>query len=62
MLIEASFVELYTGQALIDELWAFAREHGFSCRGVWSATYSRGGECLLADLLFARDGFEPLAD
>jgi FkbM family methyltransferase len=61
VLLEASFVELYVGQALVDELWTFLNGHGFTCRGIWSATYGTTGECLLADLLFARRGFEPLA-
>ena len=61
VLVEVSFVELYTGQALADEVWDHLRGHGFTCRGVWSMTYSRGGECLQGDLLFARAGFEPLA-
>jgi len=61
VLVEVSFVELYTGQALADEVWEHLRHHGFSCRGVWSMTYGRSGECLQGDLLFARAGFEPLA-
>lgn len=60
VLVEASFVELYAGQALADEVWSSLRQSGFSCRGVWSATYGPGGECLQADFLFARAGFEPL--
>ena len=61
VLVEVSFVELYTGQALADAVWDHLRRHGFSCRGVWSMTYGRSGECLQGDLLFARVGFEPLA-
>ncbi len=61
LLMEASFVELYSGQALADDLWKFAHEHGFSCRGVWSLTYGAAGECLLGDLLFAREGFDPFS-
>jgi FkbM family methyltransferase len=61
VLLEASFVELYVGQALVDDLWSFLNGHGFTCRGIWSATYGTAGECLLADLLFARRAFEPLA-
>lgn len=60
LLVEASFIELYQGQPLVDEVWAFMRSSGFTCRGAWSVEYGQGGECLLADLLFSRDGFEPL--
>lgn len=60
VLVEVSFVELYTGQALADAVWDHLRGHGFSCRGVWSITYGRSGECLQGDLLFGRVGFEPL--
>jgi FkbM family methyltransferase len=59
-LVEASFVELYTAQPLVDDVWTHLRERGFSCRGAWSVTYGATGACLQADLLFARDGFEPL--
>lgn len=61
VLVEASFIELYAGQALIDEIWGFFRLKGFTCRGVWSVTYGSGQECLQGDFLFAREGFEPLA-
>lgn len=60
VLVEASFVELYAGQALADEVWERLRACGFTCRGAWSVTYNRHGECLQADLLFARAGFDPL--
>jgi FkbM family methyltransferase len=60
VLVEVSFVELYTGQALADDVWEHLRGYGFSCRGVWSMTYGHRGECLQGDLLFARPGFEPL--
>jgi hypothetical protein len=61
VLVEVSFVELYAGQALADEVWRHLQSHGFSCRGVWSMTYGVRGECLQGDLLFARAGFEPLS-
>jgi FkbM family methyltransferase len=60
VLIEASFVELYAGQALIDAVWQELRNQGFSCRGIWSPTYGPQGECVQGDLLFARREFEPL--
>jgi hypothetical protein len=61
VLVEVSFVELYAGQALADEVWDELRNRGFSCRGAWSMTYGPRKECLQGDLLFARQGFEPLS-
>jgi FkbM family methyltransferase len=61
VLVEVSFVELYVGQALADEVWGALREFAFSCRGIWSITYGPRGECLQADLLFGRHGFDPLS-
>jgi FkbM family methyltransferase len=61
VLVEVSFVELYAGQALADEVWHYLRSHNFSCRGAWSMSYGHKRECLQGDLLFARAGFEPLA-
>jgi FkbM family methyltransferase len=61
VLVEVSFVELYSGQGLADEVWAHLQSHGFSWRGVWSMTYGPRRECLQGDLLFARAGFEPLS-
>jgi len=60
VLVEASFVELYAGQSLVDEVWRFLTLEGFTCRGVWSVAYGPGHECLQGDFLFAREGFEPL--
>jgi FkbM family methyltransferase len=61
ILVEASFVELYAGQALVGDVWSYLQMQGFSCHGIWSATYGRRGECLQGDFLFSRDGFDPLA-
>jgi FkbM family methyltransferase len=60
VLVEVSFVELYAGQPLADEVWDYLRSHGFSCRGVWSMSYGSKRECLQGELLFASTGFEPL--
>lgn len=60
VLVEVSFVELYTGQPLADDVFDHLRSHGFTCRGAWSLSYGTAGECLQGDFLFARDGFEPL--
>ena len=61
ILVEASFVELYEGQALASEVWSFLETNGFSCRGIWSIVYSARGECLQGDFLFSRRGFDPFA-
>jgi len=51
---ECSFVELYAGQALADEVIAWLRERGFRLRGVDNTEYDRGGRSIQADFLFAR--------
>jgi FkbM family methyltransferase len=49
---ECSFVELYEGQALADEVICHLRERGFTLRGVFSPTFGSDGTCVQADLLF----------
>ena len=51
---ECSFVELYAGQALADEVIAWLRERGFKLRGVHNMDYDRGGRAIQADFLFGR--------
>jgi FkbM family methyltransferase len=51
---ECSFVELYAGQVLADEVIAWLRERGFRLRGVHNMDYDRGGRAIQADFLFAR--------
>ena len=51
---ECSFMELYAGQALADEVIAWLRERGFKLRGVHNMDYDRGGRAIQADFLFAR--------
>jgi len=51
---ECSFVELYEGQALADEVTAWLRERGFALRGVYNMHYDRSGRAIQADFLFAR--------
>jgi FkbM family methyltransferase len=50
---ECSFIELYAGQALADEVIAWLRERGFRLRGVHNMDYDRGGRAIQADLLFS---------
>lgn len=52
--VECSFVELYEGQALADEVICHLRDRGFSLRGFFSPTYGDDGACVQADLLFGR--------
>jgi FkbM family methyltransferase len=52
--VECSFVELYEGQALADQVICHLRDRGFSLRGFYSPTYAGDGVCIQADLLFGR--------
>ena len=52
--VECSFVELYAGQSLADEVIAWLRERGFRLRGVQNMEYDRDGRAVQADFLFAR--------
>jgi FkbM family methyltransferase len=61
LLVEASFVELYDGQALAGDVVEHLHGRRFTCRGVWSVAYGPRNECLQGDFLFARDGFDPLS-
>lgn len=51
---ECSFVELYRGQALADEVIAWLRERGFALRGVYNMAYDRDGRAVQADFWFTR--------
>ena len=53
--IEASFVELYSGQELASDVITRILEAGFELRGVYNADY-HSGQCVQADFLFARKG------
>jgi FkbM family methyltransferase len=53
--VECSFVELYEGQALADEVIALLTQSGFRLAGVFSVSQTVGGECLQADFYFKRD-------
>ena len=51
---ECSFIELYTGQALADEVIAWLWERSFKLCGVYNMIYDRTGRAVQADFLFAR--------
>lgn len=52
--VECSYVELYRGQALADEVSAWLRRRGFVERGVYNTARDRGGRAIQADFLFER--------
>lgn len=51
---ECSFVELYRGQVLADELIAWLRRREFILSGVYSVVYDVRGRAVEADLLFRK--------
>lgn len=51
---ECSFVELYAGQSLADEVTSWMRERGFKLHGEHNTVHDRGGRAIQADFLFAR--------
>jgi len=54
--VECSFVELYDGQALVDEVVPFMLEAGFHFAGVYNLSYSTDGAAIQGDFLFQRAG------
>ena len=53
--VECSFVELYAGQALADQVIAWLRERGFRLVGVFNMTYDGADRAIQADFLFAQE-------
>ena len=51
---ECSFVPLYEGQALADEVIAWLRERGLRLVGVYNLACDREGQAVQADFLFER--------
>ncbi|THD09548.1 FkbM family methyltransferase [Metallibacterium scheffleri] len=51
---ECSFVELYEGQALADEVIAWLRERGFGLLGAYNMAFDHAGRAVQADFLFGR--------
>jgi FkbM family methyltransferase len=51
--VECSFVELYAGQALADEVITWLRERGYRLIGFYNAVYDNSGRAIQADFLFA---------
>ena len=52
--IEVSFLELYTGQALADEVIAFLHSHGLALTGVHNVQTAGDGKLIQCDCLFTR--------
>lgn len=52
---ECSFVELYTGQALADEVVAWLRERNFVLKGVYNMSYDKSGGAVQGDFLFSNN-------
>lgn len=52
---ECSFIELYDGQALADEVIAWLRARGFRLRGVYNLVYGADGRAVQGDFLFDSD-------
>lgn len=55
---ECSFIELYEGQALADEVIAWLRHRGFLLRGIYHVVYD-AGRAVQGDFLFARKATIP---
>ena len=55
---ECSFVELYAGQALADEVIAWLRARGFALLGAYNMAFDHAGRAVQADFLFGRGGQE----
>ena len=54
--VECSFMELYAGQSLADEVIAWLRERGLRLAGVYHMAYDGQGRAVQADFLFGRFG------
>jgi FkbM family methyltransferase len=52
--VECSLVELYAGQALLDDVVVHLAERDFRLRGIHSLVRDKRGRCLQADVLFSR--------
>lgn len=50
--VECSFVELYSGQALADDIIAWLQKRGWCLIGIYNMTYDRKGRSIQADFLF----------
>ncbi|MGH7604615.1 MAG: FkbM family methyltransferase [Gemmatimonadaceae bacterium] len=51
--VECSYIELYAGQALADEVIEWLRERGFRLVGIHNAIHDAAGRTIQADFLFS---------
>jgi FkbM family methyltransferase len=54
--VECSFMELYEGQALADEIIALLQGHGFRLKGIYNLSYNNKGTAIQGDFLFLNMG------
>lgn len=52
--VECSFMELYAGQSLADEVVAWLHDRGFALHGLYNIAYDAAGRAVQADILFDR--------
>ncbi len=52
--VEASFIQLYDGQPLADEVERMLADNGFTLTGHHNTSYDRSGRRIQADMLFTR--------
>jgi len=50
--VECSFIELYEGQALADEVIKYLNKHSFKFEGIYNMFYDKYGIAIQGDLLF----------
>lgn len=55
--VECSFVELYSGQALADDIIAWLRGRAWNLTGIYNMTYDNKGRSIQADFLFVNSQF-----
>lgn len=52
--VELSFVELYTGQPLFEEVYSFLEERGYRLRGIYNTSFTPEFGMTQVDALFSR--------
>jgi hypothetical protein len=52
--VECSFIELYEGQSLANEVIDLLHHQGFMLAGVYNIAYKRNGIAIQADFLFSK--------
>ena len=59
--VECSFVELYAGQALADDVFGWLHDRGFRVDGVYNLSYDEKGRAVQGDFLFVNRVAQPAA-